>query len=586
MTVVLIEMRSLWLLFWTVFPTILSAQLFDNTWLMGYQGFIPPQLGDNYGIAVLKFSNGTAEVEENAVSIMNFQDNNSAFSDSSGNLIAYFNGLQIENADFQLLDFGHDMDMEISIYQYWSDVDPPQGSMFLPWPEHPDSVLLIYSGDFFIPGSGTANRNLSYAVIDRKANGGLGKVVAREQPIIEDTIAYGQVTACKHANGRDWWIVTPEHDANRFYRILIDPDGIHVVGQQTVADTIFQGLGQSCFSPDGQYFASYNAISSSVGAWLDIFDFDRCIGTLSIQRHIYYAPGTGRIGGVAFSPNSRYLYHNFYDTVYPYDIQSAFLLASRKIVAIRDNYPFPKRFYLSQLAPDGKIYTSATNGMKALHVIHRPDEEGLACQYQQRGFALPVINAQSVPNFPNYRLGPLDGSSCDTLGLDNLLVAWWRYEQDTLNPNLFEFRDLSYYEPEQWIWDFGDGLGSSDRNPVHEYAQNGSYQVCLTVSNINGSNTFCRTIQLTTPAAQPPQNKLIYVRPTLITAQLLVSCENCPDNSIFRLYDMTGRLLQENKLPPGLNTIDTSALNPGFYFWEVVAGDKRFEQGKVFKSIK
>jgi hypothetical protein len=29
--------------------------------------------------------------------------------------------------------------------------------------------------------------------------------------------------------------------------------------------------------------------------------------------------------------------------------------------------------------------------------------------------------ALSPPNFPNYRLGPVDGSACDTLGIDNIV---------------------------------------------------------------------------------------------------------------------------------------------------------------------
>ncbi|HEX73065.1 MAG TPA: PKD domain-containing protein, partial [Candidatus Hydrogenedentes bacterium] len=34
-----------------------------------------------------------------------------------------------------------------------------------------------------------------------------------------------------------------------------------------------------------------------------------------------------------------------------------------------------------------------------------------------------------------------------------------------------------------WDWDFGDGGGSTDENPVHVYTQPGTYTVSLTVSN-------------------------------------------------------------------------------------------------------
>lgn len=36
-----------------------------------------------------------------------------------------------------------------------------------------------------------------------------------------------------------------------------------------------------------------------------------------------------------------------------------------------------------------------------------------------------------------------------------------------------------------WFWDFGDGTTSTEQNPVHTYAQNGSYTVCLTIQDAN-----------------------------------------------------------------------------------------------------
>ncbi|MBI9068889.1 MAG: gliding motility-associated C-terminal domain-containing protein [Salinivirgaceae bacterium] len=36
------------------------------------------------------------------------------------------------------------------------------------------------------------------------------------------------------------------------------------------------------------------------------------------------------------------------------------------------------------------------------------------------------------------------------------------------------------------VWDFGDGFTSSDINPIHEYADSGSYNVTLTVDTVEG----------------------------------------------------------------------------------------------------
>ncbi len=70
-----------------------------------------------------------------------------------------------------------------------------------------------------------------------------------------------------------------------------------------------------------------------------------------------------------------------------------------------------------QLAPDGKIYISNGNSGLRLHVINNPDEPGLACNMEQHGVVLPRLNMNSLPNHPNYFLGAVAGSVCDSLGL-------------------------------------------------------------------------------------------------------------------------------------------------------------------------
>jgi hypothetical protein len=80
-------------------------------------------------------------------------------------------------------------------------------------------------------------------------------------------------------------------------------------------------------------------------------------------------------------------------------------------------------YYLSQLAPDNKIYINCLNGTLDLHVINYPDSAGAACGFCQHCIHLPAFNAFTIPNHPNYFLGPLVGSVCDTLhiGIDDVL---------------------------------------------------------------------------------------------------------------------------------------------------------------------
>lgn len=45
-----------------------------------------------------------------------------------------------------------------------------------------------------------------------------------------------------------------------------------------------------------------------------------------------------------------------------------------------------------------------------------------------------------------------------------------------------------------YFWDFGDGATSTDISPVHPYPEPGIFEVCLTATNAEGSDTFCETI--------------------------------------------------------------------------------------------
>ena len=55
-------------------------------------------------------------------------------------------------------------------------------------------------------------------------------------------------------------------------------------------------------------------------------------------------------------------------------------------------------------------------------------------------------------------------------------------------PLTVQFTDQSSGNPNSWVWDFGDGQSSTDRNPFHTYAVPGQFTVGLTVQNAGGSS--------------------------------------------------------------------------------------------------
>ena len=569
------------LLVFTFLPYI-SAQDFDNTWLIGYINGDTPPGNPSFGIAIMRFNDYKLSIEDNQLINFNFNQTNANISDENGNLLFYFNGLEIQNSNYQLMENGDD----------FNDFDfgyvLPQGGLVLPLPDHEEKFALIHMRREWIdiPGWTVEGVELFYSVIDMQENNGLGAVVHKMETIIKDTIQTGKITATKHANGRDWWILINESHTNNYYTILLDNSGPNLLELQTLGPIKVDDLGQARFTPDGSHYLVYTTPGPQYGQYLYIYDFDRCIGQLSNPTLIENEEG-GIAAGLEISPNSRFVYVSNGGYVLQYDLWAQDIEQSLDTVAVYDGFqgPLPTFFHQAQLAPDGKIYISNSNGTFYLHVIHNPNEKGLACNVEQHGIKLPVYNSFSVPNHPNYRLGPIDGSNCDTLGIDNLPLAAFRYDRDTLDDLNFFFTDLSAYEPETWHWDFGDGNTSQDTSPVHLYDEYGVYEVCLTVSNSNASDTYCQTINIiSTSTLEQAKNIDVLVYPNPAREYLNVGIELPRGNrGIFRLYNSLGQMFLEKTVYSYNNhyTFTLKGLPEGICFYEFSMEGRVVKNGKV-----
>ena len=568
-----------------MFPNLLAAQMHDNTWLFGFLN--DTILENEVGIQILTFPEGKIKITQNTKLMrFNFWETNTSFSDSSGQIQSFTNAVHIGNADWEIMDNGDSLtnapEAGGELYSQWV--------LILPFPEQPNKQIYFYEKEGFTSILSFHATHLYFAIVDMSENEGLGKVLYRDSLLIEDTLAVGKICATKHANGRDWWVLINELNTNSYYRYLINPEGIHLIGIQSIGATVIEGVGQAGFSPNGEHYFIYSTVSAVLGAYIDLYDFDRCDGLFYNHRQYHFTERNW--GGGTFSPNSRYLYINYFTKAFQYDLEASDVWASRVQVAEYDGFLDPSftTFYLMQLAPDGKIYSSSTNSVTSLHVINNPDEPGLACQYQQHGIELPNYNAFSMPTFPNYRLGPLDGSSCDTLGLDNLPVSWWRSEQDTLDPLQVYFHDLSYYEPTEWHWSFGDPASgvnnnSLERHPQHIYSAPGTYEVCLEVGNVNARDTLCRMLTLGSSLAENPDlDTRIQVAPNPFDSRLSVAVSSpLAQAGMIRLFDQTGRLVMQERLSFGITELNTGHLPPGMYFYSISVREEPVKAGKVVK---
>jgi len=80
-----------------------------------------------------------------------------------------------------------------------------------------------------------------------------------------------------------------------------------------------------------------------------------------------------------------------------------------------------------------------------------------------------------------------DSADFNLLRLDPPVANFTSNVQNGMTPLDVQFQDLSTGTPLTWLWDFGDGFTSAQKDPAHSYEVPGFYTVSLTVTNGAGS---------------------------------------------------------------------------------------------------
>lgn len=389
----------------------------SNNWLMGYQSLAGPPGGQTR----INFFNGTPVITYDSID-MDFNHTHANISDTAGNMLFYTNGHDIADATDQIMQNGFGLNPGAYANAFPDGFLIPQGALIIRKPDTYNIYYLFHHTLDNYPGTGSYSYHFYVTTIDMNLNGGLGAVVSKNISLINDTMNVGKITACKHGNGRDWWVIVHRVNSDKYYKLLVTPYGIQGPFSQNIGLYRMWDAGQAKFSPDGKRFAYYHYFNG-----LDVYDFDRCTGLFSNARTDTSLPWIVGNVGCAFSANSNVLYVGNILKVYQYDCNATTLLAGRTEVATYDSFVDPQNFlgtYLCypELAPDGKIYITTGNSTQFMHVINNPDTLGLNCNVAQHGIYLPSLYFNTLPNHPNYFLGRDTGSVCDT-------VTWWLGEQ-------------------------------------------------------------------------------------------------------------------------------------------------------------
>ncbi len=400
---------------------LVNAQRYDNTWLWG----IYPQNQNNaqypyHGNAHGTFDNDTF-VTQAKFRGMTFSEHNNCISDpGTGDLLFYTNGLCVRGSNDLIIENGDSLG-----YPDWFPENGGFGKagawclLTLPVPMHDSSYMLIYNRY-------DSSRFASMCYSKLEITHTNLKLRTKDVKFSLMNPAYGGLAASKHGNGRDWWVIFIEANTNCFHKYLLTKDTFELHSIQCIGRPIdIADACKSVFSPDGSKLLRTACYGAS-----DVFDFDRCSGLLYNYLPLDTFHGIDTTSGALsdcitsgnFSDNSRFIYLNGAWFIFQYDLWASDVNASKDTVGATDFWvdtvthrTGPYAFYLSQYGPDGKIYIGPGTGKRFFTTIENPNGKGDSCQFKLRSVQVTKWIDLTIPYSPNYRLGRLPGSACDTI---------------------------------------------------------------------------------------------------------------------------------------------------------------------------
>ncbi len=462
-------------------PRPALAQKEQNIWYFG------PGLG-------LDFNNGTPPkvLTDGA---MDASEGTASIADANGKLLFYSDGTAVWNKNHQLMANGDGL---------LGSANSAQSSLIVKQPGN-NNIYFLFTTD----SNGKPN-SLRYSTIDMSRKGGLGEVIKKNTSLhaLYSPVTEG-LTAVRHANGRDIWVVVKQYGRSDFRSFLVDAAGVDVAKQAIStwfsdsfiipeADPV-HAIGCMKLSPDGTRMAVVNLASNSVKVFrysTTTGHMDPILTTWGTGETLTLANGSTPYG-VEFSPDNTKLYvsTDAGTRIYQYDLSLANVLEindKATLVAQVALDPSPVRYVGGslQLAPDGKIYF-AKPASGHLAVIHNPNAVGAACNYEDKAIYL-------------------EGRKSN-LGLPAFVQSsfYFSYEiKYTINcfgiPSQFYFDAPTGEQPDFMEWDFGDpATGASNKastlNASHSFSAPGEYTVTFKRHYNNKQEIYSITIPITAP---------------------------------------------------------------------------------------
>jgi hypothetical protein len=160
-------------------------------------------------------------------------------------------------------------------------VNVTAGPLFLNDPGDSTRAYLFYGQlqSFLIQNiSFRADVHFTYALLDIPTR----TLISKNNVVFSDTSSMGDMQACRHANGRDWWIIKPHIYTDLYYIGLLDPGGIEMnLVQLPDVPHELRANTSSKFNIQGTKYIQFTGGPGGAPELVHEYDFDRCEGILS-----------------------------------------------------------------------------------------------------------------------------------------------------------------------------------------------------------------------------------------------------------------------------------------------------------------
>lgn len=194
-----------------------SLQSQDNLWLSGYMC-----CSSALGGMTMDVSNDTP-----TISLVNrpmwMDCTNAVISAPDGSLLFYTNGDYIANRYDDTLLNGSGISPGPYAALYPNGQPLQQLACILPFDYGHSQLYHLFHGAYDGTAPSGQPKFLYHSVIDMSLDSGRGAVVIKSDSILADILTVGQLSACRHANGRDWWLVMPKYNSNWYHILLVTP---------------------------------------------------------------------------------------------------------------------------------------------------------------------------------------------------------------------------------------------------------------------------------------------------------------------------------------------------------------------------